>query len=264
MKNFINILKLFIWNSNLVISKGIHYRFDFFLGLIITLMFTLTGPLIQYLLFTQTNGFPGWNLEQIILFQGTVLISFGLRNTIFGNSKREFIETVINGEFDKFLLKPFSPIALILASSFSIDGIGTFVAGMVLTIYSVLKIKLTITIWKLMLFLLCILLGLLLSAALEIIHSGCIIVTVADGGIRGIIDAYLRFSEYPLDIYPKYLKLTFISFLPIGIFAYFPSQVLLNRIDIKIIFSFISVISFFLISLVFWNSVLKKYTSAGG
>lgn len=264
MKKVISLINVFVWNSGLNISRSMQYKFDFFTGVIITLLFTLTGPLIQYLFFTQTKGFPGWSLQQIILFQGLLLTTTGLRNTLFGTAKTKFIGLIRRGEFDKFLLRPFPPMALLLASSFSLDGVGTLVAGVGLTIYSIVKLSLTITLWQLGLFLLCILFGLLLSAALDILHCSIIILTVADGGVRGILEAYLKFSEYPLEIYPKYLKIMFISFLPIAIFVYFPAQILLNRIDIKLLFSFVSIVVFFILSSFFWKVVLKKYTSAGG
>ncbi|MCM1988940.1 ABC transporter permease [Oceanirhabdus seepicola] len=264
MKKIMSLIDVFVWNSGLNISRSMQYRFNFFTGMIITLLFTLTGPLIQYLFFTQTKGFPGWSLQQIILFQGVLLTTIGLRNTLFGTAKTQFIGLIRRGEFDRFLLRPFPPMALLLASSFSLDGIGTLIVGVVLTIYSIVKLTLTITLWQLGLFILCILFGLLLSAALDILHCSIIILTVADGGVRGIMEAYLKFSEYPLEIYTKYLKIMFMSFLPIAIFVYFPAQILLNRIDIKVLLTFGSIVVFFILSSFFWKVVLKKYTSAGG
>jgi ABC-2 type transport system permease protein len=215
-------------------------------------------------LFTQTKGFPHWDLNQIILFQGVLLLTVGLKNTLFGNTKNQFIGLIRNGDFDRFLLKPFSPMELLMATSFTMEGIGTLFAGIAVIIYAGTKINLLVSLWTVTLFLVCIVVGLIFNAALDIIHCSLIILTVADGGVQGIINAYLRFSEYPLEIYPKYIQLLFVTLIPMAIFIYYPAQALLGRVDIKLIYCFVGVIIFFAISLRLWNSVLKKYVSAGG
>lgn len=264
MKRIICLGNLFVWNSSLAISRSMQYRFDFLMGTLINLLFSLMGPLVQYLLFTQTKGFPNWNLDQIILFQGILLFTIGLRSTLFGNSRSQFIRLIRNGEFDRFLLKPFPPIALLLATSFNLDGIGTVCAGVVVTVYSIIKLNLLVTIWQVGLFLLSVILGLLFIVALDIIHCSLIILTVADGGINGILNAYLRFAEYPLEIYSGFMKTLFITFIPITIIVYYPTQIILNRMDIRILYASSGVFIFYGLSLLFWGTVLKKYTSAGG
>lgn len=84
MKKILRLFGLFILNSKLNIAKQMEYRFNFFLTSIIALVFSSISPLLQYLIFTQTKGFPGWNLDQIILFQGVLLIVPGLQNLLFG------------------------------------------------------------------------------------------------------------------------------------------------------------------------------------
>lgn len=264
MKRFISLTNLFVWNSSLSVSRSMQYRFDFIFGTIINLFFSLIGPLVQYLIFTQTKGFPNWNIDQIILFQGVLLFTIGIRNTLFGNSRSQFIQLIRNGEFDRFLLKPVSPIALLLATSFNLDGIGTVFAGIIVTVYSIIKLNLAVSLWQVGLFLLCVICGIIFIVALDIIHCSLIILTVADGGINGILNAYLRFSEYPLEIYSGFLKTLFITFVPVTILVYYPTQVILNRMDIKMLYASSGVFMFYALSLTLWSSVLKKYTSAGG
>lgn len=151
-----------------------------------------------------------------------------------------------------------------MSTSFSMDGAGTLIAGIAVICYGVILLKLILSLWTIMLFIVCIAAGLIFNAALDIIHCSLIVLTVADGGIRGIITAYLRFAEYPLEIYPKYFQILFIALLPLAIFIYYPTQALLGRIDFQVVFCIVGVIAFFTLSLRLWNTVLKKYVSAGG
>lgn len=184
--------------------------------------------------------------------------------SLFGNTKSQFISLIRNGDFDKLLLKPFSPMGLMLATSFSMEAAGTLIAGIAVIIYAAVKVNLVVSLWTVILFLICIAVGLIFNAALNIIQCSLIILTVSDGGIQGIMNAYLRFSEYPLEIYPKYIQLLFVTLFPMAVFIYYPTQILLGRLDFKLVYCFISVMVFFALSLKLWNSVLKKYVSAGG
>ena len=123
MKRFMALVRLFTWNSAIVISRDMQYRFNFITGTVITVLFSLMGPLFQYLLFTKTKGFPSWTVNQVILFQEVLLLTIGLRTTLFGGAKGKFIGLVRNGDFDRLLLRPFSPVGYLLATSFRMDGI---------------------------------------------------------------------------------------------------------------------------------------------
>ncbi len=264
MRKFIDLSQLFVLNSKLTISRITQYRFDFFVGILISTMFSSIGPILQYLIFTQTKGFPEWTLNQIILFQGVLLLVLGFRGLLFGNVKNQFINFVRKGDLDRLLLKPYSPMGILFATSFTLDNLGTIIAGGIITIWSIVTLGLEITIGKIILLLVCVFFGILLNMVFDIFHCSLIMITIADGGIQGIINAYLRFSEYPLQIYPKVLQTLFVMGVPLAIFIYFPTQVLLGRIDLSLLYGCLSTLVLFFLSLQLWKQVLKKYTSAGG
>ena len=84
------------------------------------------------------------DFNQIILFQGVLLLALGIRNTMFGEIREVVDELVGNGNFDRILLKPYPPIGTIMASGFSIQHTGTFLTGVVLVIYLALKLGISI------------------------------------------------------------------------------------------------------------------------
>jgi len=267
MKQFIALVRLFTWNSALTISRDMQYRFNFLTGTVITVLFSLIGPLAQYFLFTKTKGFPHWTINQIILFEGVLLLTAGLRATLFGGAKGKFIGLVRNGDFDGTSFKAyFLLLAYLLATSFSMDGIGTLAAGIAVIVYASIKMNLIISLWAILIFIACIVAGLVFNAALDIIHCSLILLTVADGGVSGIMNAYLRLSEYPLEIYPKYIQLLFVTLLPLAVICLLSCTGLyLGRVDLKPrILLLLAIIVFYVLSLRLWNSVMKKYVSAGG
>jgi len=240
------------------------YRFDFILGTIMNLIFSSVGPIFQYLIFTQTKGFPGWDLGQIILFQGVLLFVLGLKNTIWANLPQYVTRMVRRGDLDRLLLKPYSSIGIILASGFSPDEFGAIIAGIILMVYSVFNLNLHLNILNVIMFIVFISFGLLLFMAMNIIYTCVVIMLVNIGRLNEIMEAFSRFGQYPLDIYSKILRGVFMTIIPFAIWVYIPSKILISGLNANMLYSLAFCILFTALSLKLWGRCLKHYTSGGG
>lgn len=264
MKKILRLFGLFVSNSKLNIARQMEYRLNFFLGSFIALIFSGIGPVLQYLIFTQTKGFPGWNLDQIILFQGVLLFVLGLRRMLFGELHWFISHLIWRGELDRLLLKPYPPIGIILASGFSLNSTGSLLAGIIITVYSVIQLNLVIGFLQILLFLVYLAIGLVLFMALEVLFSCMVVVIVRLGRMHEIFDFLSRFGEYPLDIYSNVTRLVFITVVPFAVWVYIPAKILLGSLEFYMLYSLLFSILFFLGSLKVWGLCLRKYTSAGG
>ena len=264
MKTIIRLIGLFFWNSKLRIARSMEYRVNFIMGTIISLFFSFIGPMIQYLIFTQTKGYPGWTIRQLILFQGMMLFWMGLRDTAFGDLKQNITEMVHKGDFDRLLLKPYPPIGVILTGGFNFRNFGTLLAGLVVIILAAGPLKLTFGWGQLGLVILTLLFGLLFNMSLDIIFCSIIVLIIRTIRLGEFFENFLNFARYPVEIFSKMVRIVFLTFVPFAIWIYYPAQVLLNRIDLKIIIAFFMCAAMFWFSLTVWKYSLKKYTSAGG
>lgn len=264
MKTIFRLLGLFFWNSKLRIARSMEYRFNFIAGTMISLFFSLIGPMVQYLIFTQTKGYQGWNIKQLILFQGMMLFWAGLRDTAFGDLKQSMVDMVQRGEFDRLLLKPYPSIGLILISGFSFRNFGSLVAGSVVMAYAARTLHLVLEWRQVGLFLLTLGFGLLFSMTLDILFCSIVILAVHTIRLIEFFDVFLNFARYPVEIFFKGIRIVLLTFVPFALWIYYPTQVLLNRIGFTIFIAFIITIILFLLSLVIWKRCLRKYISAGG
>ena len=264
MKTVLELGELFLWNSKLKIARCMEYRFDFITGLIVSLCLAGIGPIVQYLIFTQTKGYPGWTIRQLILFQGMMLLWFGIRDTAFGDLKQSTMDLVRQGDFDRLLLKPYPPIGILLISGFNFKNSGSIFIGAIIILFSAQTLALRPGLFQILLIVVCFLLGLLFNMALDIFYCGIVIIFIQMGRIGDVFDTLLGFSRYPVEIFSKIIRIIFLTAVPFAIWIYYPTQLLLNRIQAKIFIGFIICGIWFWFSLIFWNQCLKKYTSAGG
>lgn len=258
------LLSLFVLNTKLKISSSMMYRTDFILGLFIALGYSSVGPVFQYILFTQTKGYPGWNLNQIILFQGVLLIVTGVIGVLFGDIRNIAMELLYGGDFDRLLLKPYPPIGILLASSFTLRNAGSIFAGIALSVYSMIILGITLRISNLLLFLVFLLCSLVFYVALNILYCSVAIMIIRMWRVYDFFDKLYRFGQFPLEIYPSVVQAIFVTVFPFAVGVYYPTQALLGRLDLKALFSAFGSFLLLYLCLKLWNYCLKKYTSAGG
>lgn len=258
------LFQLFYCNCKLSLNRDMAYRTDFFLNLIISLVFTSMGPIVQYLIFTQTSGYPGWNTDQILLFQGVLLLSMGFNNILFGEVRTTAVNIMRNGDFDRYLIKPYPAIGLLLAGGFSLKNIGTWIAGMAITFYMLVKLHLTPGFLDILLFLWFIAAGVLVYMGLTIFICGLVIVLIQMGRFWDFFNNMLRFAGYPIEIYHGLFRTAFVTLLPLAVLAYLPTQALLHRFNWSMVWGSFGAFLIFFLSLKYWNQCIRKYTSAGG
>ena len=258
------LVRLFFWHMKLGASRAMTYRADFITGFIVSIVVSGIGPFVQYLYFTQTKGYPGWTLQQVLLFQGLLLLWFGVRDLMFGEIRNTVMQLVWKGDFDRLLLKPYPPIGVILCSGFQIGGIGSVVAGILVTALALQNVDLSFSIWTIPLFVLMFVCGLLLFMALSILFCAIVLLIVQMFRIGEIFDKIMAFSEYPINIFPVTVRVALVTLLPFAVWTYYPAQILLGRIDHGIWAAAVFCVIVFWLSLQIWNRCLKNYTSAGG
>lgn len=257
-------LQIFLWNSSLNIASSMEYRFDFLLGLFVNLLLALAGPVFQYLLFAQVNGCPGWTVSEIILFQGILLFMFGLKTLLLGKIPEYVQKLIWGGGLDRLLLRPYSSVGMILANGFSLDGIGTVLAGMIIIIVMFWKLQLRIHITAALTSLLAIGMGLVLFAAFDILLACVMIRLVNIGRLNEVFDTLTKFAQYPMELFPGAAKFVFITIVPFAVWVNIPCKILLDGIQGYMFLTFFIVILFYFLAVHNWNLCMKHYTSAGG
>lgn len=240
------------------------FRLDFFLGMFVATLLSGVGPMVQYIIFTKTNGYPGWTLNQIILFQGILLLWSGIKDTAFGDVRTNVETMVRRGEFDRLLLKPYPPIGIILSGGFYYYGAGSIIAGIIVTAYAFQRLNLSVGLPQMGLFLLFIVSGIVFYMAVTVLYCTIAVMIVFTSRIGEIMEKILRFSQYPVEIFPMVTRMVLLTFVPMAVWVYFPAQALLNRLDEKALISVAASFVLFWLSVKLWDLCLKKYTSAGG
>lgn len=255
---------LFLLQTQIKLQNLLQYRADFLLGIFMTFFFSTFGPLFQLLIYTRSKGYPGWGLNQILLFQGILLMSSSLREVLFGEVRGEIDRLMHSGDFDRLLMKPFPPLLYLLTGGFSPYAFGALLLGIGVTAWAWVRSGAPLTVGSLALFFIFLTAGVLLSLSVTILYCSLTVWWVYSMRLSEIMDKVLRFSEFPLEVYPTIIQTAFITVLPFAVATYLPAQALLGRIEWTALIALIGAVVFCLGMMAFWNQQLKRYASGGG
>ena len=241
------------------------YKTNFYIKAFAMVLADFVGPLLTLLIYSTTLGIPGWSLNEFLLFQGTLILIFGLGHTFVMHFPYEIIHSIREGEFDKYLVKPYNTMLYILSESFIIDGLPEVAVGICLVTYTMIKLGLSVFSFDFFWYLILVAAGLLMQIAVMVFISAFAFLVVKSEALINLYYKLSDFVRYPLNIYAIGIQFALTFFFPLAVSSFYPAEVLLRGATPKILLSIlIPVIIFTAISVYLWNMAMKKYTSAGG
>jgi ABC-2 type transport system permease protein len=255
---------LFGLNSKILLMRKMQYRADFAMGVLVALGFSALGPLAQFLLYSKSNGYPGWSWDQMLLFQATLLLMGGICDVLFGTLRENIDALMEKGEFDRLLLRPYPPLMLLLTGGFKPYGLGSVLVGIGAVIYAAARLGFPGGVGGCLLFFLFLAARLVLQIAVHVLYCFFSVRWVYTMRLGEIMDKVMSYGNYPMEIFPRAIRVIFETFLPFAIACYWPAKALLGPLGWMAAASVGGTVLFLCFTLALWRGQLKSYVSAGG
>ncbi len=257
--------KLYKQSFNLEVSSWMAYRLNFALFLIGLAIFNFFSPIVIYLIYSNNLSFPGWSLYEALLLVGTMSTVIGIEHVLTSSIGWASSEMIRQGTFDQMMIRPISPLKLLVLRLPDVDGLAEFAAGIMITLYAIYHLAFMPTFMNLLMYFIVIIAGVVLLTAFDIMSASANFFFVKANAIWDFFIELRMFARYPITIFGSlgYVFLTFI--IPMGILSYYPAQAFLGRLAWSSVALLVLItILFFVISLIMWEFAMRKYTSAGG
>jgi viologen exporter family transport system permease protein len=241
------------------------YRGDFFISVATSLAATVFAFGFVYILFTKIPKLSGWRFEEVIFLYGFSLIPFGLFNVVSMNLYDFGNNYIIEGKFDRVLLRPISSLFQVLFETFRLESFHEVVTGFFAVWLASRMMHLQ---WGWLDLLLLIFWGLCGGVIYVAIFLGLSTVSFwfEDRiGIHPPVWNLIAFGRYPLSIYSNFIQF-FLSFIiPFGFASFYPTVRLLHRAEFRRYALFVPVVAALCLSITIlvWNFGVRHYSSTG-
>lgn len=247
------------WKTRLV------YKADFTVGAVAQLVNLAASLAFLTLLFTQVDNINGWTFNEMLFLAGVGGFIMNAHHIFFFNMFH-LENYIIDGKFDRFLVRPLSPLFQIYADSVSDNNLSKLVANTALIIYASSQIGVNLlTLGNIFYGVLALASGIMVFAAAYMAFATTAFWTGKSHSAIWLIFRLSEYRRYPFSIYSLPIQIILVTAIPIAFASFFPATYFLGR-DSWFVWQMVSLVAgpvLLSISYVFWRFGVGNYSSTG-
>lgn len=247
------------------VKNRLAYRSDFFVACITSIVATVAGYGFVLVLFTRIPHLQGWRFEEILFIYGFSLIPMGLFNIVSLNLYEFGDSYIIEGKFDRVLLRPVHSLFQVLFENFRLESVQEVLTGLAAVGYCAVKLGITLNVTNLVLFP-----GLVLCGSVIYVSVFVILTSVSFWfedriGITPPIYNMIAFGRYPITIYNIYIQFMLNWIIPFAFASFYPTVRYLGRKEFMNEFYLVPLVAALVMTLALfvWDCGVRQYKSTG-
>ncbi|MEU0386207.1 ABC transporter permease [Streptomyces chartreusis] len=223
----------------------------------------VSGTAVFMLALSASGGIHGWTLSQWAVLTGFTVMARALWNTVFYGTL-DVPDMVRSGELDHYLVRPVSPLVLILFSKVDTDVWIEIVIGASM-LGAALHVSGTDVSGPVLVFIpLALMSAALVFAAMHLAVTTLSFWLRQDAMLSMLVWRLDSFAQLPMSFYPKWLMTLFSSVIPFAFVGYYPCLYILGKTDSPFVWALpLTGPLMFLLAVVLWRQGINRYASTG-
>ena len=211
------------------VKAVLEYRLSTWLVVASQGLTTLVAFLSLSLMFLRFGNLAGWTFAEAALCFGVTYTAFAISET-FARGFDAFSQMVIQGEFDRVLLRPRNTIIQVLGAKTDIIRLSRVVLGIVIICTIIPRADIDWNLSKVVTLVLMILGGAAVFTGVFILGATVCFFTLEGLEVINIFtDGGRELASYPLPVYGKWITRFFTFIIPFGCMNYLPLLYLTGR-----------------------------------
>lgn len=257
-------MKLYLKYFSMQLKSMLEYKKAFILSFISQLITSVFSFVSIFFLFNKFGSIDGYTFDNVLICFSMTFFGYSLAECFF-RAFDHFDRMISNGQFDRILVRPKNLFLQILGTEIEFAKFGRALAALAILICTLAFNPELLRLDKLITLILMMIGTIIIYASLFILKAGITFFTTQSLEIMNIFtDGTRELTQYPLDIYQKWIKIFFTYILPIAFVNYYPLLYVIEKTDNKL-YMLLPVVSilFVIPCYIVWRIGLKKYKSTG-
>ena len=240
------------------------YRADFATAVLASFLGTAASFSVVLLLFSRFPHLAGWTFPEIVFLYGFSLLPYGLFGVLSLNLWEFADRYLVEGRFDRILLRPVSPLFQVLFESFRLESLQEVATGTVAIVWALSRLPdvsplglALLPLWA------------VFGAVIYVSVFGLLTATsfwIEDRvGLAPPVFNLMSFGRYPITIYDLKVKVLLSTVIPFAFASFYPTALALKRGDFLPFFWSVPLVAvvFALLNRALWRKGIAKYGSTG-
>jgi len=213
------------------ILRSLEYKASFFIGLLGLIMVNGVSLLLIWVILENFYDLGGWSFWEVVFNYAMFLTCLGLHKVFFRNLSR-LQEYIIDGTFDRYMIRPWSPFLQVIGERLSITDISDFLIGIVCLSLAYYNLILSWSAIEFLLLIACIINGVVIFTVILLsINSLAFWLIRATPFLYGTSEIQESVQHYPVEIFGNTFRLFVTFILPYSLINYYPSLILLDKVS---------------------------------
>ena len=258
-------LRLLLFYFAQYVKVRLAYKADFFVAFFSSMAATVIGFGFVLVLFTKIPKLQDWSFYEILFLYGFSLIPLGFFNVVSWNLYEFGDIYIIQGRFDRILLRPVDTLFQVLFEKFRIESLQEVVTGLGVVAICARRLHLPWDAKTSLWFALAVVCGALIYISVFLILTAVSFWFEDRVGIVPPVFNMLTFGRYPLTIYNGFIQFMLSWIIPFGFASFYPTTHFLGRSSFTPYFHLVPVVAvgFSLLAYLVWNRGVRNYSSTG-
>lgn len=257
-------MKIYFKSLGMHLKGELEYRVNFILSFLSQILVFFTYYFVILALFTKFDHIKGFTLYEVLFCFSIIQFGFSF-NEVFARGVDRFDNLIIQGGFDRLLLRPQNIILQVLCSDSDFVKASRLIQAVIVMVIALLNLQIPWNFMRvitvlLMLFSSCVIFfGIFLMAA-----SYCFY-TVQGLEVRNVFtDGGKHMAQYPIGVFSKGFVLFFTFVIPYAFVNYYPLLYVLGRND-NILYGLspLLVVLYLIPCIIVFYLGMKRYASVG-
>lgn len=257
-------MKLYFNSLALHLKSELEYRMSFIISFLSQILIFFTYYFVIIALFSKFNNIKGFTLYEVLLCFSIIQFGFAF-NEVFARGIDKFDKLIIEGGFDRLLLRPKNLILQVLCSDGDFVKVSRLIQAVIVLVIALINLKVKLTFLKVICLILMLMASCVIFFGIFLLAASYCFITIQGLEVRNVFtDGGKHMAQYPIGVFKKGFVFFFTFIIPYAFVNYYPLLYFIGRND-NILYAFSPLIVFlYLIPcfIVFYMGV-KKYEGSG-
>ncbi len=245
------------------VMNEMQYRVNFFLQLVQSLLTVGTGLIVLAVVFSKTNELGGWSRPQLLAVMGVFTLVGGIIRTFIQPNMERVVNDVREGKLDFALIKPADAQLLVSIRDVRFWQLTDVLVGLAVLTVALVQLRSTMQWQHVAAFIALLLSGLVSIYCFWLMLASASFWLVRINEVQELFDGLFRAGQYPVGIYPGWLRYGLTFIIPLAFAITVPSEAITGRLawqPVIVMIAFTAVL--LVVSRWFWSRGLRRYGGA--
>jgi ABC-2 type transport system permease protein len=241
----------------------LHYRVNFVVQLVQSLLAIGTGLAVLALVFGRTEELGGWTRPQLLVVMGIFTLVGGIIRAFIQPNMRRVMDDVRRGTLDYALTKPADAQVLASVRECQIWQLVDVVIGLVVIVVGIVQLDSAPGAVDLIVFGALLVLGIVMIYCFWLLLASASFWLVRIDEVQELFDGLYRAGQYPVGIYPPWLRYGLTFLVPLAFAITVPSEALTGRLELGAVVTMVVLATVLVIvSRWCWTRGIRRYDGA--